>query len=200
MSLQVCVQTAANIEDLSLKSCRISPVIIMSWIVIALVIGLLGYGILSYNRLVSLNNQGLAAWSDIDVQLKRRHELIPKLVDSVKQYLAYEQSALTAVTELRVQSERMLDPAERGRLESSLGQGMQRLIAVAENYPELKASRNFLAFQQDISEVEDDIQHARRFYNGTIRLLNTRIDSFPDLIIARLFGFQHGRYFQLEEE
>ena len=200
MSLQVCVQTAANIEDLSLKSCRISPVIIMSWIVIALVIGLLGYGILSYNRLVSLNNQGLAAWSDIDVQLKRRHELIPKLVDSVKQYLAYEQSALTAVTELRVQSERMLDPAERGRLESSLGQGMQRLIAVAENYPELQASRNFLALQQDISEVEDDIQHARRFYNGTIRLLNTRIDSFPDLIIARLFGFQHGRYFQLEEE
>ena len=172
----------------------------MSWTIIALLTALLGYLIYLYNRLVSLKNQALAAWSDIDVQLKRRHELIPKLVDAVRQYTAYEQSTLTAVTELRLQSERLDDPSSKGRLESDLGQAMQRLIAVAEQYPVLKANQNFLSLQQDISAIEGDIQHARRYYNGSIRLLNTRIDSFPDLLIARLFGFRYGPYFQLEED
>ncbi len=172
----------------------------MSWIAIAVIAGLLIYGVLIYNRLVSFKNQGLAAWSDIDVQLKRRHDLIPKLVVAVKQYAVYEQSTLSVVTQLRIESERIKDPEERGRLESNLGQGLHRLIALAENYPELKADQNFLSLQQDISTIENDIQHARRYYNGAIRLLNIRIDSFPDLIVARVFGFQHGHYFQIEEE
>lgn len=172
----------------------------MSWFALASVIALLVYAISLYNRLVSLKNQGLAAWSDIDVQLKRRHELIPKLIAAVRQYAAYEQSTLEAVTELRSQSERLDDPAARGVLESDLGHAMHRLIAVAEEYPALQANQNFLDLQQEISRVEDDIQHARRYYNGSIRLLNTRIDSFPDLLIARLFGFQQGHYFQLNED
>jgi LemA protein len=158
------------------------------------------YGVVIYNRLVGLHNQSLAAWSDIDVQLKRRHDLIPKLVVAVRRYAAYEQSTLTAVTQLRSRSERIGEPAQKGRLESDLGQALQRLLAVAEAYPELQANQNFLALQRDISAIENDIQHARRYYNGAIRLLNTRLDSFPDLFVARLFGFRHGEYFQLGEE
>ena len=165
-----------------------------------IVIGFAIYGVVIYNRLVSLQNQRLAAWSDIDVQLKRRYDLIPKLVVAVRQYATYEQSALTAVTELRLQSERSEDPVEKGQLEANLGQALERLVAVAEQYPALQANQNFLALQCEISGIENAIQHARRYYNGSIRLLNTRIDSFPDLIIARLFGFHYGQYFQLEQD
>lgn len=172
----------------------------VSWVAFTIVTAVLIYGIVIYNRLVSLKNQGLAAWSDIDVQLKRRHDLIPKLVAAVRRYADYEQSTLTAVTELRMQSENIDNPTEKGRLEANLAQSLQRLIAVAENYPQLKANQNFLSLQQDISGIENDIQHARRYYNGSIRLLNTRIESFPDLIVARLLGFQYGQYFQLEED
>lgn len=172
----------------------------MSWLVALAIFAPLIYGIVIYNRLVEYRNTSHAAWSDIDVQLKRRHDLVPKLVDAVRQYAAYEQSTLTAVTELRSQSDRLQDPEEKGRLESALGTELHRLIAVAEAYPELQADQNFLSLQNDISMVEQDIQHARRFYNGAIRLLNTQIDTFPDLLIARLFGFQHGHYFQMDED
>ena len=167
--------------------------------VVILVMALM-FSVALYNRLVSLKNKTLAAWSDIDVQLKRRHDLIPKLVDAVKQYAAYEQSTLEAVTELRSRSEQLKDPQDLGRLETELGQQLQRLIALAEAYPELKASQSFLALQKDISQVENDLQYARRYYNGSVRKLNTRIDSFPDLLIARMFGFRHAVYFQLDEE
>ena len=172
----------------------------MSWLIALAIFAPLLYGIVIYNRLVDYRNTSHAAWSDIDVKLKRRHDLIPKLVDAVRQYAAYEQSTLTAVTELRSQSDRLQDPEEKGRLESALGTELHRLIAVAEAYPELKADQNFLSLQNDISTVEGDIQHARRFYNGAIRMLNTQIDTFPDLLIARLFGFQHGHYFQMDED
>lgn len=172
----------------------------MIWLTILVIIAVLLFGIILYNRLVTLKNQTLAAWSDIDVQLKRRHDLIPKLVDAVRQYAAYEQSTLEAVTELRSQSEQLKDPEELERLETELGQQLHKLIALAEAYPELKANRSFLALQQDISQVENDLQHARRYYNGSVRMLNTRIDSFPDLIIAGLFGFRPAVYFQLDEE
>ncbi len=172
----------------------------MSWGIGLIIAGLLLFGIFLYNRFVTLRNQTLAAWSDIDVQLKRRHDLIPKLIDAVKQYAAYEQSTLEAVTELRSQSERLNDPEDKGRLESLLGAQVQKLIALAEDYPELKANRSFLSLQQDISQVEHDLQHARRYYNGSVRMLNTRVDSFPDLLIARFFGFRHAEYFQLDED
>lgn len=167
-------------------------------LVAVLCIGLLVWAVLIYNRLVRDYNRVLAAWSDIDVQLKRRHDLIPKLIDAVKQYAAYERATVTAVTELRVSSERSLKVGERARLETALGHGLQRLVAVAERYPELKASASFLALQKELSQVENYIQFARRYYNGAVRNLNTRIDSFPDMAIARPFGFDPREYFELD--
>jgi len=172
----------------------------MSSVIIAVLVLIAFAGVVLYNRLIRSRNRVDTAWSDIDVQLQRRHDLIPKLVDAVKQYAAYEQATFEAVTELRSQSERLNDPEDKGRLESQLGQQVHKLIALAEDYPELKANQSFLALQQDISLVEHDLQHARRYYNGSVRMLNTRVDSFPDLLIARLFGFTHATYFQLDED
>jgi LemA protein len=159
-------------------------------------IGILAWGVLIYNRLVRDYNRVLAAWSDIDIQLKRRHDLIPKLIDAVKQYAAYEKATLTAVTELRTSSERSANVGDRARLEAALGNGLRRLVAAAERYPELKASTSFLALQNDLSDIENNIQYARRYYNGAVRNLNTRIDSFPDMAIASLFGFRPREYFE----
>lgn len=158
------------------------------------------WGVIIYNRLVRDRNRVLAAWSDISVQLKRRHDLLPKLVAAVKQYAAYEQATLGAVTELRTRSEQVATIAEKGRLETALGAGIQKLLLLAEAYPELKANQSFLALQRDITTVEDHLQYARRYYNGAVRNLNTRIDSFPDLLLARLFGYTHHDYFALESD
>ena len=170
----------------------------MGTIVLIAIAALALWGVLLYNRLVRDKNRVLAGWSDIDVQLKRRYDLIPKLVDAVKQYAAYEKATLSAVTELRSRSEQAVSVGDRARLEAALGGGLQRLVAVAERYPELKASANFLALQSDLSDVENHIQYARRYYNGAVRNLNTRIDSFPDLFIARLFNFRPREYFELD--
>jgi LemA protein len=169
----------------------------MDIVIFFILAALLVWAIVIYNRLVRDRNRVLAAWSDIDVQLKRRRDLIPKLIEAVKHYAGYERATLTAVTELRARAAGAERPAELGRLETELGLGIRRLIAVAESYPELKASENFTALQRDISDVEDHIQYARRYYNGTVRNLNTRIDSFPDLAVARLFGYRLAEYFEL---
>lgn len=163
-----------------------------------LLTALFAWGVIIYNRLVRDRNRVLAAWSDIAVQLKLRHDLLPKLIDAVKRYAAYEQATLSAISELRSRSEHTTALAEKGHLESALGTGIYHLLAVAEQYPELKANQNFLALQRDISAVEDHFQYARRYYNGAVRNLNTRIDSFPDLLVARLFGFRQQEYFELE--
>ena len=157
------------------------------------------WGVIIYNKLVNDKNTSLAAWSDIDVQLKRRHDLIPKLVDAVKQYANYESSLLQSVTELRTQAKTIDKISERENVERELASQVHKLIAVAENYPQLKASQNFLELQIDISNVENDIQYARRYYNGAVRNINTRIDSFPDLVIARLFKYRYHEYFQLDD-
>lgn len=142
-----------------------------------------------------------AGWSDIGVQLKRRHDLIPKLVSAVRAYADFEQATLTAVTELRVQSEQARSPAAVAAIETQLGAGIGRLLAIAEAYPDLKASDNFLDLQSSISAVEDHIQYARRYYNGAVRHYNTLIQSFPDMLIAPPFGFGEAEYFEsgLEE-
>ncbi|MEM7401154.1 MAG: LemA family protein [Pseudomonadota bacterium] len=160
---------------------------------------ILAWAIVIYNNLVHDKNTSLAAWSDIDVQLKRRHDLIPKLVDAVKQYANYESSLLESVTELRSQAKSIEKIAERENIERQLHSQVHKLIAVAEEYPELKANENFLALQKDISDVENDIQYARRYYNGAVRNINTRIDSFPDLLIARAFKYSYHEYFQLDD-
>lgn len=160
----------------------------------------LAWAIWIYNRLVRDRQRVRAAWSDIDVQLKRRHDLIPKLIEAVQGYTAYEQATLETLTTLRVSSRRTDDPAQRGPLEAQLTTGMHRLLALAEAYPDLKANRSFLQLQGDITEVENQIQYARRYYNGCVRNFNIRIDSFPDLLVARPFGYRHASYFELEAE
>ena len=166
---------------------------------VLILVALLFWAVFIYNRLVRDRNRVLAAWSDIDVQLKRRHDLIPKLVEAVRQYAAYEQSTLSALTRLRSESRQVSEVDRKGPLEQAIGEGVQRLLAVAEAYPELKANENFLALQREVSEVENQIQYARRYYNGAVRALNIRIDSFPDLILARLFGYRHAAYFVMED-
>ncbi len=171
----------------------------MDIIAALLLAAVLVWAIFIYNRLVRDRNRVLAAWSDIDVQLKRRHDLLPKLVEVVRQYAAYEQTTLQAIVELRqraVASDRI---AARGDLEAELGGGIRRLLALAEAYPDLKADQHFLDLQRNISEVENHIQYARRYYNGAVRNLNTRIDSFPDLLIARIFGYRYADYFANEK-
>jgi LemA protein len=156
-------------------------------------------GIWIYNRLVRDRNQVLAAWSDIDVQLVRRHDLVPQLVSTVKAYADYEKATMSAVTELRTRSAAALHLPDKAALEQQLTAGVNKLLVVAEAYPELKANANFAQLQKELVEIEDHIQYARRFYNGAVRILNTRIQSFPHLLVARPFGFQPAEYFEVEE-
>jgi LemA protein len=162
-------------------------------------VALLVWAVVIYNLLVRDRNRVAAAWSDIDVQLKRRHDLIPKLVESVRAYAGFEQATLARITELRDQGRALEDVASRGPLEGLLGAQLQRLFVLAEAYPDLKANASFLDLQQNVSEVEGHLQHARRYYNGAVRNLNTRIDQFPDLLIARMFSYKHATYFELDE-
>jgi len=164
-----------------------------------LVLAALVWAVWIYNRLVRDRHRVLAAWSDIDVQLKRRHDLIPKLIEAVRGYTAYEQTTLQTLTALRTRSRQTDDPTQRGPMEAELSVGMHRLLALAEAYPDLKASSNFLELQREITSVEDFLQHARRYYNGAVRNLNTRIDSFPDLLLARALNYRYAAYFQLED-
>lgn len=162
--------------------------------------GLIVWGITIYNKLIRDRNRVLAAWSDIDVQLKRRHDLIPKLVEAVKQYAAYEQATVTAITELRSRSTQLRNVAEIGAVEAQLGSQLGALIAIAEDYPELKANESFLHLQENLTDVENHLQYARRYYNGAVRNLNIRVDSFPDIIVAGLFGFKAAQFFQLDAD
>ena len=164
-----------------------------------LVLAALVWAVWIYNRLVRDRHRVLAAWSDIDVQLKRRHDLIPKLIEAVRGYTAYEQATLQTLTALRTRSRQTDDPEQRGPMEAKLAAGVHRLLALAEAYPDLKASSNFLELQREITSVEDFLQHARRYYNGAVRNLNTRIDSFPDLLLARALNYRYAAYFQLED-
>ncbi len=168
------------------------------WIIFPiLILALVIYAIVIYNRLVRDRNRVASAWSDIDVQLKRRHDLIPKLVSAVRQYAKYESATLEGITQLRTQSEQAKGVGNVASVETHVGAGILSLFALVEDYPELKASESFISLQHDISDVEKHIQLARRYYNGAVRGLNVRIDSFPDLIIAKVFQYHHGEYFEI---
>ncbi len=161
-------------------------------------IALLFWLIAIYNRLVKDKNRVFAAWSDIDVQLKRRHDLIPKLIEIVKSYSNYERKTLDEITQLRTQSSLSTPPADRAVTENHLGSHMKKLLVIMEDYPDLKADAQYLSLQTNLSQIENDIQSARRYYNGCVRNLNIRIDSFPDLCIARLFNYQQADFFELD--
>jgi len=160
---------------------------------------LIATGIWIYNRLVADRNQVQAAWSDIDVQLMRRHELVPMLVDTVKAYAAYEKATLAAATELRSRSEAAEHLPDKAALEAQLEEALHRINVVAEAYPDLKADQNFRQLQSELTDIEDHIQYARRFYNGAVRILNTRIQSFPHLLIAGPLKFRPAEFFAVNE-
>jgi len=149
-----------------------------------------------YNRLIRSRNRVDNAWSDIDVQLQRRHDLIPNLVKAVDQYAKYEKATLEAVTELRAEAMSMTDVRDRGEAEEQLSSGVQKLIAVAENYPDLKANENFLNLQSELAEAENYLQFARRYYNGSVRDFNTLTETVPSNLVAAAFDFASRRFFQ----
>ena len=153
-------------------------------------------GVVLYNRLIRSRNRVDTAWSDIDVQLQRRHDLVPRLVTAVDQYAKYERATLEAVTELRAEAMRQVDVRAKGQAEEQLSQGVERLLALAENYPDLKANENFLALQRELVETENYLQFARRYYNGSVRDYNTMTESVPSNIVAGLFRFLPREFFQ----
>ncbi len=168
-------------------------------LILAMLTGLVALIAILYNRLVRDRNRVDAAWSDIDVQLQRRHDLIPQIVKSVEQYADYERATLEAITALRAEAMKITDAADidiRGEKEEQLGKEVHRLLAVAENYPDLKANENFLNLQNELVETENYLQFARRFYNGSVRQLNTRVETVPNNIIAGWFGFAQRGFFQ----
>jgi len=168
----------------------------MTAIVIAGLVLILVAGVTFYNRLIQKRNRVTTAWSDVGVQLQRRHDLIPRLVAAVDQYAQYEKATLEAVSELRAQAMQAADVREKGRLEEKLKSGLERIIALAEDYPDLKANENFLNLQNELVETENYLQFARRFYNGSVRDYNTLIATVPANIIANAFNFLPKDYFQ----
>jgi len=181
----------------------------ISYIILGAVVGLLGYGIIMYNRFVSLVNRTKEAWADIDVQLKRRYDLIPNLVETVKGYAAHERETFDEVTNARTKATQMTIDVDKvtpeqikafEEAELGLSQSLSKLLAVAENYPQLKANENFLELQRELSDTENKIQAARRFYNGNVRDLNTGLEQFPGNIMANMFHFQKMEFFELAED
>jgi LemA protein len=152
-----------------------------------------------YNGLVQLRVRCDSAWSDIDVQLKRRHDLIPNLVETVKGYAAHEKGTFENIAKFRSQAMQATTPEGKAEAENQLTGALKSLFAVAENYPELKASEQFTQLQGSLSQTEDSIQNARRYYNAVVRDLNTKIQSFPSNILAGMFGFQLRQFFETTE-
>jgi len=153
-----------------------------------------------YNRLVTLKNRVREAWSDIEVQLKRRYNLIPNLVETVKGYASHEKEVFEKVTQARAKAIGAQNLKEKAVAENMLSNTLKSLFAVAENYPQLKSSENFQKLQEELTDTEDKIQAARRFYNGNVRDFNIKIESFPSNIIAKIFNFKKVEFFEIEEE
>jgi LemA protein len=167
------------------------------WLVIGLAVVV--WAVLVFNRLVRLRNQMRSAWADIDVQLKRRHDLVPQLVAAVKGYAGHERNTLEKVTELRTQAVSLKSPTRLGEVESALEKALAGVMVLQEAYPNLKANETFLQLQRDLVEVEDHLQYARRFYNGSVRDYHNGIQRVPDQIGARAFGFGQAEFFQAGE-
>jgi LemA protein len=169
------------------------------WIVGTVVVLALLYLAWTYNRLISLNKRADGAWSDIDVQLKRRWDLVPPLVETVKGYARHESNTLENVIQARSQATQAGSLPQRGESERDLSSAVGRIFALAEAYPELKASQNFQELQRALVEIENNVQYARRYYNAVVRDLNTLVQSFPSNLVASAMGFAERSYFQLDE-
>jgi LemA protein len=170
------------------------------WIIVFVVVsGGILYAIGLYNKLVRNKNMVAEGWSGIEVQLKRRSNLIPNLIETVKGYMAHEAGLLSEIVTLRSRSKETGSVPEKSRIESALTRSLGNLLALAEAYPDLKASQNFLDLQDDLSQIESEIQMARRYYNGTVRNLNISIESFPSNLIAERFRFEKADFFDIDD-
>jgi len=169
------------------------------WIPVGIAVAVLLAGVLLYNRLVGLRNRVDNGWSQIDVQLRRRYDLIPNLVETVRGYAAHERELFERVTAARTRGMGAANVGSQAQAENAITQGLSRLLAVAEAYPELKANENFLALQEELTGTESKIAYARQFYNDQVMRLNTLIQSFPSNLIAGAFGFTPREFFDIEE-
>lgn len=172
----------------------------ITYIILGIVAVVVLWAIVAYNGFVALVNRTKEAWADIDVQLKRRYDLIPNLVEAIKGYAKQESSVFENVTKARAQAMQAGTPAEKGAAENMLSGTLKSLFAVSEAYPELKSNENFLGLQNELADTENKIQAARRFYNGNVRDLNIAIESFPGNLIAKIFNFAKMELFELTEE
>jgi len=168
-------------------------------VLLSVVLAIVFWIVLTYNRLITLRNRTKEAWSDIDVQLKRRYNLIPNLVETVKGYATHEREVLENVTKARNQAMAAESIEDKGKAENFLSSTLKSLFAVSENYPDLKASQNFLELQRELRDTEDKIQASRRFYNTNVRDLNIKIETFPSNVIAQKFNFKKMKFFEIEE-
>lgn len=169
------------------------------YILLAVVVLLILWLIFSYNRFVAVNTQVTEAWQDIEVQMKRRYDLIPNLISTVKGYATHESGVFEAVTTARTKALQAGNIAEHGVAENMLTGALKSVFAIAEAYPDLKANQNFLELQRELADTENKIQAARRFYNGNVRDLNIRVDSFPSNLVAGVFHFQKRDFFDLPD-
>ena len=180
----------------TILACPVSgPVFAVVLVILAV---LLIWVAVAFNRLIRRRNLMREGWSGIDVQLKRRRDLIPNLVEAVKGYSEHEKTALERIVLLRTQGEQAANVSEANASENALTQQIKGLFALAESYPDLKAGKNFIDLQEQLAEIEDQIQMARRYYNGAVRDYNTLAQSFPSNIVAKVFGFRRGEFFEIE--
>lgn len=170
------------------------------YIALAILAGLILFLIYKYNSFIVFKTRVEEAWADIDVQLKRRYDLIPNLVSTVKGYATHESEAFEKVSEARSKAMQAVSVEEKGQAENALAGTLKSLLAISESYPELKANTNFLQLQGELSDTENKIQAARRFYNGNVKEFNTRVETFPGNLIAKMFKFIKRDYFELEAD
>ncbi len=168
------------------------------WVIIVIAAVIIGWLIMVFNSLIRLKNRTQEAFSDVDVQLKRRHDLIPNLMETVKGYAQHEKELFEKVTQARTNAINAQGVEEKGQAENVLSQTLKSIFAVAENYPDLKASQNFLQLQDELSDTENKIQAARRFYNGNVRDFNTKTQTFPNNLVVGILGFKNFDFFQAE--
>ena len=171
----------------------------ITWIILAVIVVIVAFIIAVYNSLVSLKNKTQEAWADIDVQLKRRYDLIPNLVETVKGYAKHEKGTFEEVTKLRSAAMQATTPGEKAKAENMLTDTLKSLFALAENYPDLKANQNFLDLQNQLSQIEETIQQSRRYYNGNVRDFNIKIETFPNNTFATMLGFKKFDFFEVAE-
>jgi len=168
------------------------------WVILGIIAVAAIWGVAIYNGLIRLKNRVDEAWSDIDVQLKRRYDLIPNLVNTVKGYASHEKEVFEKVTEARTKAMGAQSAGDKAQAENALSQTLKSLFAVAEAYPDLKANQNFLELQRELTDTEDKVQASRRFYNGNVRDFNTKIQVFPNNIFAGMLGFSSREFFEAE--